>query len=311
MQRDLRELGPTALLAPPRIWENMLTAVQVRAADAAPLKRRVFELLPRRRGARRRSSGPRASRVPLGLRLKLRARRVLRLPAGARPARPAPGPVGLHRRGAARAGHLPLLPRHRREPQADLRLHRDRPGWSRCSRMPRPIPPPRAGPCPGIEVQIGDRGEVLVKSPGIFKGYFKNDEATREVIDRRGLVPHRRRRLPRPARPPGHHRPRQGRRAPCRTAPPSRPQFIENKLKFSPYIREAVAFGNERPFVAAMIAIDLNTVGNWAERRGLAYTALHGPQPRRRRSGRLIREEIRQGQRDAAGGHRRSGASSS
>src|SRR5206468_2649628 len=54
---------------------------------------------------------------------------------------------------------------------------------------------------------------------------------------------------------------------------PFAPQFIENKLKFSPYIREAVAFGNERPFVTAMIAIDLTTVGTWAERRGLAYTS--------------------------------------
>jgi long-chain acyl-CoA synthetase len=51
------------------------------------------------------------------------------------------------------------------------------------------------------------------------------------------------------------------------------PQFIENKLKFSPYIREAVAFGHERPFVTAMVAIDPGTVGSWAERRGIAYTS--------------------------------------
>ncbi len=54
---------------------------------------------------------------------------------------------------------------------------------------------------------------------------------------------------------------------------PFAPQFIENKLKFSPFIREAVAFGDARPFVAAMIIIDFSTVGNWAERRGLAYTS--------------------------------------
>src|SRR5262249_32648386 len=51
------------------------------------------------------------------------------------------------------------------------------------------------------------------------------------------------------------------------------PQFIENKLKFSPYIREAVAFGDQQPFVAAMIAIDLQTVGTWAEKQGLVYTS--------------------------------------
>jgi len=54
---------------------------------------------------------------------------------------------------------------------------------------------------------------------------------------------------------------------------PFAPQFVENKLKFSPFIREAVAFGDQRPFVTAMIAIDMNTVGNWAERRSIAYTS--------------------------------------
>src|SRR5439155_1395749 len=54
---------------------------------------------------------------------------------------------------------------------------------------------------------------------------------------------------------------------------PFAPQFVENKLKFSPFIREAVAFGDQKPFVTAMIAIDMSTVGNWAERRSLAYTS--------------------------------------
>jgi long-chain acyl-CoA synthetase len=72
---------------------------------------------------------------------------------------------------------------------------------------------------------------------------------------------------------------------------PFAPQFVENKLKFSPYIREAVAFGDQKPFVTAMIAIDMNTVGNWAERRSLAYTSYmdlsQKPEVRA-----LIREEI-------------------
>src|SRR5262249_22091119 len=75
---------------------------------------------------------------------------------------------------------------------------------------------------------------------------------------------------------------------------PFAPQFIENKLKFSPYVREAVAFGNDRPFVTAMVAIDLGTVGSWAERRGIPYTWYLDP-PRRRETRALIREEIRKG----------------
>ncbi len=73
---------------------------------------------------------------------------------------------------------------------------------------------------------------------------------------------------------------------------PFAPQFIENKLKFSPFIGEAVAFGDGRPFVAAIIAIDLGTSGNWAERHNLAYTSFQdlSAKPEMRR---LIREEIR------------------
>src|SRR5205823_2022119 len=72
---------------------------------------------------------------------------------------------------------------------------------------------------------------------------------------------------------------------------PFAPQFIENKLKFSPYIREAVAFGHGRPFVAAMIAIDMNTVGTWAERRSLPYTSFMDLSQKDEVRG-LIRDEI-------------------
>ena len=124
VQRDLRELGPSTLLAPPRIWENMLTSVQVRAADASPLKRRTFEYF---RSAAERAEILRADGkpVPAGLRLATGARRVLRLRARPGPARSRTGQVGAHRRGAARARHLPVLPLDRREPETGLRLHRD------------------------------------------------------------------------------------------------------------------------------------------------------------------------------------------
>jgi long-chain acyl-CoA synthetase len=134
---------------------------------------------------------------------------------------------------------------------------------------------------------------VLVKSAGVFKGYFKNEEATREVIDAdgwfrtgdAGFVD-----------PRGHlviiDRAKDVGALADGTA--FAPQFIENKLKFSPYIREAVAFGHDRPFVTAMIAIDPSTVGSWAERRGLAYTSYtdlsQKPEVRR-----LVSDEIRRG----------------
>jgi long-chain acyl-CoA synthetase len=106
----------------------------------------------------------------------------------------------------------------------------------------------------------------------VFRGYLKNDDATREVIDDEGwfhtgdagfIDPRGHLVIIDRAKDVGA----------LADGTPFAPQFIENKLKFSPYIREAVAFGHDRPFVAAMIAIDLSTVGNWAERRGIPYTS--------------------------------------
>jgi long-chain acyl-CoA synthetase len=133
--------------------------------------------------------------------------------------------------------------------------------------------PTTAGrPCPGIEVKIADKGEVCVRSANVFRGYLKNEEATREVIDREGwfhtgdagfIDPRGHLVIIDRAKDVGA----------LADGTPFAPQFIENKLKFSPYIREAVAFGDQKPYITAMIAIDMNTVGNWAERRSIAYTS--------------------------------------
>ena len=125
---------------------------------------------------------------------------------------------------------------------------------------------------PGTEVRIGEGGEVLVKGPGVFKGYYKQDEATSDALSADGWLR---------TGDAGLIDPR-GQLAIIDRAKdvgklvdgtPFAPQFIENKLKFSPYIREAVAFGDGRPFVSAMLAIDMTTVGKWAEGRSLAYTS--------------------------------------
>jgi long-chain acyl-CoA synthetase len=127
-------------------------------------------------------------------------------------------------------------------------------------------------PCKGIEIRVdSERSEVLIRSKGVFCGYFKDEEKTRETVDQEGwfhtgdagLVDER-----------GHlviiDRAKDVGRLVDGT--PFAPQFIELKLKFSPYINEAVAFGDGRPFISAMIAIDFETVGKWAEKRALPYT---------------------------------------
>jgi long-chain acyl-CoA synthetase len=291
VQRDLRELGPTAVLAPPRIWENMLTGVQVRAADAPGLKRRVFQWF---RGVAERAEIRRGEGKPVGPGLRLLLALGEFFVYG-----PVRDQLGLRRARWAYTGGAPLGPdtfRFFRSFGVNLKqVYGSTELTGLVSLQPdAEANPTTAGrPCPGIEVKIGERGEVLVKSAGIFKGYFKNDEATREVIDAEGwfhtgdagFVD-----------PRGHlviiDRAKDVGALADGTA--FAPQFIENKLKFSPYIREAVAFGHDRPFVTAMIAIDPSTVGSWAERHGVAYTSYadlsQKPEVRR-----LVAEEIRRG----------------
>ncbi|MBM4440712.1 MAG: AMP-binding protein [Candidatus Rokubacteria bacterium] len=288
VQRDLRELGPSLILAPPRIWENMLTSVQVRAADAGPLKRRVFEYF--RKAAEQveilRADG---KPVPLGRKLQYALGEFFVY-----------GPVrdqlGLRRSRWALTGGAPLGPdtfRFFRAIGINLKQvygSTETTGLISLQPSTEANPDTAGRPCAGIEVKIADRGEVLVKGANTFRGYLKNDAATAEVIDADGwfhtgdagfIDPRGHLVIIDRAKDVGA----------MQDGTPFAPQFIENKLKFSPFIREAVAFGNAQPFVTVMVAIDMTTVGNWAERRSLPYTSFadlsQKPEVRR-----LIGEEI-------------------
>jgi long-chain acyl-CoA synthetase len=291
VQRDLRELGPTAVLAPPRIWENMLTGVQVRAADAPGIKRQVFQ---RFRAVAEHAEILRSEgkRVGPGL-------RILRALGEFFVYGPVRDQLGLRRARWAYTGGAPLGPdtfRFFRAFGVNLKqVYGSTEVTGLVSLQPdAEANPTTAGrPCPGIDVKIGERGEVLVKSAGIFQGYFKNDEATREVIDAEGWFHTGDAGF---MDPRGHlviiDRAKDVGALADGTA--FAPQFIENKLKFSPYIREAVAFGHDRPWVTAMIAIDPNTVGSWAERQGVAYTSYMDLSQKPEVRG-LVAEEIRRG----------------
>jgi long-chain acyl-CoA synthetase len=125
-------------------------------------------------------------------------------------------------------------------------------------------------PIDTVELKFAENGEVLFRSPGVFQEYYKNPEATKETKTEDGFVhtgdagfldDEGHLRIIDRAKDVG--RMNDGTMFP--------PKFIENKLKFFPFIKEAVAFGHERDKVTAMISIDLEAVGNWAERNGLAY----------------------------------------
>lgn len=270
IQRDLRELGPSALLGPPRIWENMLTALEVRAADASWLKRMAYTYF-RDVAVRRELLKEGNKAVPFGTRLAHRLGEFVVY-----------GPVrdqlGLRRARWCLTGGAPLGPdtfRFFRSFGVNLKQIY---GATEASALVAWQTDGEADPntvgrtLPGTEVRIADRGEVQVRGPGVFKGYHKQDEATRDALTPDGWLK---------TGDAGFIDPR-GHLAIIDRAKdvgkladgtPFAPAFIENKLKFSPFIREAVAFGDQQPFVAAMVAIDMTTVGKWAEQRGMPYTS--------------------------------------
>jgi long-chain acyl-CoA synthetase len=270
VQRDLRELGPHALLGPPRIWENMLTALQVKAADASWLKRHVYEFF-RRIAERRELLKGDGKPIPLPTMAAYRVGEFLVY-------RPVRDQLGLDNARWCLTGGAPLGPdtfRFFRSFGINLKQIY---GATEASALVATQRNEDADPntvgrtLPGTDVRIGERGEVQVKGPGVFLGYYKQEEATRDALTADGWLrtgdaglvdPRGQLAIIDRAKDVGK----------LEDGTPFAPQFIENKLKFSPFIREAVAFGDQRPFVAAMVAVDLSTVGKWAEDRSLPYTS--------------------------------------
>ncbi len=265
---DLREIGPTMMLAAPRIWEAMLADVEVRIEDSSPLKRRVYRrLLPvGQRMADVRLSGEPPS---FGLRLAhlLAERLVLR---------PIRDSLGLLRARRVYTGGAPLGPEVFRWfhglgiPLKQVYGQTETTGI--CTTQPEGDERYETVgvPLPNVDVNISDSGEVLVQGPLVFQGYFKNPEATKAAMrdgwlhtGDHGLLGD------------GGHLTIVDRLKDLmrlRDGTPVAPQLIENKLKFSPYVKEAVVFANERPYAAALLNIDFGVVGKWAERTGLPYT---------------------------------------
>jgi long-chain acyl-CoA synthetase len=268
--RDLRELGPTLILGPPRYWENTLTAITVRAADSGWLKRSLFRHF-RSVAERAEQCKAEGRPVPAGLRVQRAIGEVLAYA-------PLRDQLGLRRARLVYTGGAPLGPdtfRFFRAVGVNLKqIYGASELAGVCSAQPdgEVVPETVGRVFPGVEIRIADDGEVLARSGGVFRGYYKQPEESRAALTedgwlRTGDAGYLDRR--------GHlvivDRAHDVGRLADGTA--LAPQFVENKLKFSPYIGEAVVFGDGREFVAAIVAIDAATVGNWAERQNLAYTS--------------------------------------
>jgi long-chain acyl-CoA synthetase len=264
---DLRELGPTYFFAPPRIYENILTGVMIRMEDAGWAKRKLFHYfmaLARRVGGRIIDGAPVSPRERL-----LYALGNLLVYA------PLKNTLGFSRiRLAYTAGEAigPDLFTFYRSLGINIKqLYAMTEASILCIQPNGEVKPDTVGtPVPGVEIKIADNGEVLYKGPSVFAGYFKNAQATAEVKRPDGWVHSGDAGF---FGDDGHLRiiDRAKDVGKLQDGTLFAPKFLENKLKFFAYIREAVAFGADRPYAAAFINIDLAAVGNWAERNGVTY----------------------------------------
>ena len=266
---DRREIGTTYAFAPPRVYENLLTLTMVRMADAGALKRKLFEyfIAFARRWGEKILNG---EKVPLSARLVYRLGDLLVYG-------PLKNRFGLSRiRVAYTAGEAigPEIFRFYRSLGINLKqLYGQTEASVYVSAQPDgEIDAETVGRAsPDVEIKIADSGEVLFRSPGVFVGYYKDPEKTAEVRTPDGWVH---------TGDAGFFDPKTGHlKIIDRAKDVGRlkdgtlfaPKYIENKLKFYPNIREAVAIGAGRDFVCVMLNIDLTAVGSWAERNNVVY----------------------------------------
>jgi long-chain acyl-CoA synthetase len=269
---DLKEVGPTYYFAPPRVFEGLLTSVMIRMEDAGALKRRMFHyfMSVAQRVGPQKTDGKALSLVdgflyalgnifvygPLRNNLGMSRVRV------AYTAGEAIGPdlftfyraIGINLKqlygSTETAVFVCLQPDH--EARADT----------------------VGVPCAGVEIRVADNGEIMVKSPGLLKEYYKNPTATAEVLTADGwyhtsdagfLDAHGHLKIIDRVKDVG--RIKGGSNDGAMFAP----KYVENKLKFFQHIKEVVAYGDGRDKVCVMVNIDFDAVGNWAERRNLPY----------------------------------------
>ncbi len=269
---DLKEVGPTYYFAPPRVFEWLLTSVMIRMEDAGSIKRRMFRYfmdLAKRVGPDRMDGksigGGSALMYSLGnllvygpLRNNLGMNRV----RVAYTAGEAIGPdlfsfyrsIGINLKqlyGSTETAVFVCL-------QPDNEARADTVGV----------------PCRGVEIKLADNGEILVKSPGLLKEYYKNPKATEEVLTADGwyhtsdagfIDSHGHLKIIDRVKDVGRIQ------GGANDGAMFAPKYVENKLKFFPQIKEVVAYGDQREKACVMINIDFDAVGNWAERQNLPY----------------------------------------
>jgi long-chain acyl-CoA synthetase len=265
VQEDLREVAPSMFLGVPRIWEKLHSSIHIRMLETGGLRRRLFEWAyatcepfaetPRNK----RSLG---EKLTYGIAYLLVFRALQNY-------------VGLRRAHVAMTGAAPISPRIVRffrtlgVPLVEVYGATETSGVALGQTLARLDPGAVGEPIVNIEARVGDDGELILRGPTVFRGYYKNDEATRATIRdgwlHTGDVV---------TMEDGQFRIVDRLKDIMITAGGKNlsPSEIENTVKGSPYIKECIVIGEARKYVSALIQIDYETVGKWAEENRIAYT---------------------------------------
>ena len=265
---DMREIGPTYYFAPPRVLEALLTQVMIRMEDASAIKRRMFHYFMR---VARNVGGRLLDKQPVGV-----GDRLLYALGDLLVYAPLRNSLGMSRvRVAYTAGEAigPDLFTFYRSLGINLKQLYGSTETSVfvCVQENGGVKADTVGPpVKGVEIKLTDAGEILIRSPGLFREYYKAPEATKEAKDGDGWFH---------TGDAGYFDQGGHLKIIDRAKDVGKlsdgtlfaPKYIENKLKFFPTIKEAVAFGDQRAMVTAFVNIDMEAVGNWAERHNLPY----------------------------------------
>jgi long-chain acyl-CoA synthetase len=274
VQENIREITPQAMLFSARLWESMMATVQVKIAETSALNRLLYKLfMPI---GYKVASLRYEQRKPIGLFYRL-----LNALGEFALFQPLRDKFGLTRVKSAYSSGAALNPdviRFFRAIGVNIKqLYGSTEAQVHTLHVGDDVKFETVGvPAPGQEIKIAANSEILISGPTVFQGYYKDAKATEKAVDvdaeekrwfHTGDAGH--------LDQDGHliYLDRVKEMITLRSGESYSPQYIEGQLKFSPYIREAMALGGEdMPFVTALINIDFDNVGRWAEKQGIAYT---------------------------------------
>ena len=268
-QENIREIGPHVMFAPPRMYEQMTRTVQVKHLDSTWLKRQAFRFAT---WVGYRYADLKFSKKPIPPHWKL-----LNAVAYRTVQKKLKDHLGMSRVRNAYTGGAAMGPDHFRffhslgvnlkqiygqtEVAGISVVHRS--GDIKFDTVGRPIP--------GTEVRIAEDGEILTRSPSVFKGYYKNPEATAKTLKDGWLYSGDKGFIDDDGHLVVFDRTKDV--FTLKDGRPFAPQYLETRLKFSPYIKDAWVVGDRRDYLAAVMCIDYSVVGKWADERKLNYTS--------------------------------------